>query len=52
MDEQKDELKSRREHVMSNLTSIRVGKTKLLKMLSNLKNVEEAGEVRVNHLQC
>lgn len=30
---------------MSNLASIRVGKTKLLKMLANLKEIEDKGEV-------
>lgn len=30
---------------MSNLASIRVGKTKLLKMLANLKETEDRGEV-------
>ncbi|KAI6235831.1 hypothetical protein M3Y95_00093300 [Aphelenchoides besseyi] len=39
-----DDLKQKREQVMASLTSIRVGKTKLLKMLANLKEMEDRGE--------
>ena len=36
---------SRKEQVMASLSSIRVGKTKLVNMLNNLKQFEQEGEV-------
>ncbi|KAI6241710.1 hypothetical protein M3Y99_00333300 [Aphelenchoides fujianensis] len=39
-----EDMKQKREQVMASLASNRVGKTKLLKMLGNLKELEERGE--------
>jgi len=44
MESPSSDLKGNREQVMANLASIRVGKTKLLKMLSSLKQMEDKGE--------